>query len=254
VNLATGSATGFSTAAGSPLAAISGIENVTTGSGSDTLTGDAAANILAGGAGSDTYFVGAGDTVTENNVVGIDTVNSTVSFTLGANVENLNLTALANINGTGNGGANVITDLGGGNNVLSGQGGTDTLDGGAGTDTLDGGAGNDVLIGGTGNDTMTGGGANDMFVFATGFGNDVITDFDANGNGTLANQDLLDISTYDPLGADTSITAGNFASHVSILASAGNTTVTIDGNTILLQGVSGAGNNVITVTDFLLHL
>ena len=254
VNLATGSATGFSTAAGSLLGAISGIENVTTGSGNDTLTGDAAANVLAGGAGSDTYFVGAGDTVTENNVVGIDTVNSTVSFTLGANVENLNLTALANINGTGNGGANVITDLGGGNNVLSGQGGTDTLDGGAGADTLDGGAGNDVLIGGADNDSMTGGGNSDVFVFATGFGNDVITDFDANGNGTLANQDLLDISTYDPLGADASITAGNFASHVSILASAGNTTVTIDGNTILLQGVSGVGNNVITVTDFLLHL
>jgi hypothetical protein len=41
---------------------------------------------------------------------------------------------------------------------------------------------------------------------------------------------------------------------VSIAASGGNTTVTIDGNTILLQGVGGAGNNVITVTDFLLHL
>jgi Ca2+-binding RTX toxin-like protein len=248
VNLATGAATGFSTAAGSLTGAISGIENVTTGSGNDTLMGDAAANVLAGGAGNDTYFVGLGDTVTENNVVGIDTVNSTVSFTLGANVENLNLTALASINGTGNGGSNVITDLGGGDNVLSGLGGTDTLNGGAGADTLDGGAGNDVLIGGTGSDSMTGGGANDMFVFASGFGNDVITDFDANGNGTLANQDLLDISAY------AGITAANFGGHVTIAVSLGNTIVTIDGtDQITLQGVTGIGNNVVTVTDFLLH-
>ena len=182
----------------SGFASIAGIENVTGGSGADTLTGDSAANVLAGGAGDDTYVVGAGDTVTEGAAGGTDTVNSSVSFTLGTNVENLNLTAFANINGTGNSSANVIVDLGGGNNVLSGQNGTDTLDGGAGNDTLDGGGGNDILIGGAGNDRMTGGGNGDTFTFAAGFGNDVITDFDANGNGTLANQDLLDLSTYDP--------------------------------------------------------
>jgi Ca2+-binding RTX toxin-like protein len=210
--------------------------------------------VLAGGAGNDTYWVGAGDTVTEGAGGGTDTVNSSASFTLGTNVENLNLTTLATINGTGNSAANVMVDLGGGNNVLSGLNGTDTLDGGAGNDTLDGGSGNDVLIGGAGNDRMTGGGNSDIFAFAAGFGNDVITDFDANGNGTLTNQDLLDLSTYDPLGTDTILTSANFGAHVSITASGGNTTVTIDGNTILLQGVSGAGNNVITVTDFLLHL
>ena len=98
----------------------SGVENVTGGTGNDTLTGDAAANVLAGGAGNDTYFVGAGDTVTEGAGAGTDTVNSTATFTLGANVENLNLTALANINGTGNALANVIADTAGGDNVLSG--------------------------------------------------------------------------------------------------------------------------------------
>jgi Ca2+-binding RTX toxin-like protein len=246
VDLSGHSASGF--------ASIAGIENVTGGSGADTLIGDAGANVLAGGAGNDTYWVGAGDTVTEGAGGGTDTVNSSASFTLGTNVENLNLTTLATINGTGNSAANVMVDLGGGNNVLSGLNGTDTLDGGAGNDTLDGGSGNDVLIGGAGNDRMTGGGNSDIFAFAAGFGNDVITDFDANGNGTLTNQDLLDLSTYDPLGTDTILTSANFGAHVSITASGGNTTVTIDGNTILLQGVSGAGNNVITVTDFLLHL
>jgi Ca2+-binding RTX toxin-like protein len=210
----------------SGIGSLLGVENVTGGSGDDTLIGDAAANVLAGGAGNDTYFVGAGDTVTEGAGAGTDTVNSTATFTLGANLENLNLTALATINGTGNALANAITDLGGGNNVLSGLGGDDTITGGA------------------GNDTMTGGTGSDMFVFKAGFGNDVITDFDANPTG---GQDHIDLSAYAP------DIATNFAAHVSIAASAGNTVITIDGtHHITLQGVTGVGANVITQQDFIL--
>jgi Ca2+-binding RTX toxin-like protein len=51
------------------------------------------------------------------------------------------------------------------------------LDGGNGNDTLLGGNGADTLIGGTGNDILTGGKGGDVFVFASGFGKDVITDF-----------------------------------------------------------------------------
>ena len=60
---------------------------------------------------------------------------------------------------------------------------------------------------------MTGGGNSDTFIFAHDFGHDVVTDFDANGNGTLANQDLIDLTTYGPSGVDANITAGNFAAH-----------------------------------------
>lgn len=56
------------------------------------LVGNAATNILKGGRGDDTYVVGTGDTVTENAGEGFDTVESSVTWTLGNNLENLTLT------------------------------------------------------------------------------------------------------------------------------------------------------------------
>ena len=51
---------------------------------------------MVGGAGNDTYVVDAtGDVVTEQADEGTDTIQSSVSYTLGANVENLTLTGPA---------------------------------------------------------------------------------------------------------------------------------------------------------------
>src|SRR4029453_2371617 len=92
------------------------------------------------------------DSVTESANAGTDTVQSTITYTLGANLERLTLIGAAAINGTGNTLANVLTGNSA-NNTLTGGSGNDTLFGNAGNDTLNGGTGNDSLSGGAGDDT-----------------------------------------------------------------------------------------------------
>ncbi len=154
--------------------------NGTGNAGVNILIGNTAANTLDGGAGADTMRGGAGndkyivddtnDIVTENASAGTDLVEASATFTLGANVENLTLTGIGDINGTGNALVNTLT----------GNDGDNTLDGAAGNDILVGGLGDDTLIGGLGSDKLTGGGGADYFVFdaATGSTNvDTIADF-----------------------------------------------------------------------------
>jgi Ca2+-binding RTX toxin-like protein len=154
------------------------IANSLTGnSGANLLNGGAGADTMRGGDGNDTYYVdNAGDKAIESSALGgVDTVRSSVTFTLGANVENLVLTAGA-ADGTGNVLANRITGnetgnaLRGldGNDILTGNGGDDSLYGGTGNDQLNGGAGADWLEGGIGQDQLTGGTGLDTFMFRDG--------------------------------------------------------------------------------------
>jgi Ca2+-binding RTX toxin-like protein len=135
------------------------------GGGDDILSGDLGVDKMSGGTGDDEYQVdNIGDIVTEAASQGIDTVQSSVSFTLAANIEHLFLTGNADINATGN---TLNNDILGnvGNNRLNGGAGNDFLDGDFGNDTIDGGAGNDRIEGGRGADVMTGGAGADAFVY-----------------------------------------------------------------------------------------
>jgi Ca2+-binding RTX toxin-like protein len=119
--------------------------NIILGNDTDnTLDGGGGADVLKGGLGNDTYLVdNASDSVTELAGQGTDIVKSSVTWTLGAELENLVLTGSSAISGTGNGLDNTLT----GNalvNTLSGGGGNDILDGGVGADTLKGGTGDDT--------------------------------------------------------------------------------------------------------------
>jgi Ca2+-binding RTX toxin-like protein len=74
---------------------------------------------------------------------------------------------------------------------LIGSAHNDDLTGNSAANWLFGGAGNDTLRGGGGADTLIGGDGNDVFVFARGFGRDVITDFDQGSDLIRLSESLL---------------------------------------------------------------
>jgi Ca2+-binding RTX toxin-like protein len=92
-----------------------------------TILDDDTTPVLRYGNSNDTYVVTQANTrIIELPNGGTDLVRANVSFTLGANLENLTLTGTNAINGIGNAGNNVITGNSS-NNVLSGLGGVDTV-------------------------------------------------------------------------------------------------------------------------------
>jgi Ca2+-binding RTX toxin-like protein len=152
-------------------------------SGNNILNGNAGADTMAGGTGNDIYYVDqAGDVTTELAGGGTDLVSTSVSRTLAANIENLNLSGSGNIDGNGNTQANIINGNSG-NNVLRGYEGSDTLNGGGGQDTISGGTASDFIN--PGSDAVQ-----DIIRFAavgesTGSQRDAITGLDLNGEDKL---------------------------------------------------------------------
>ena len=114
---------------------LGGIDTINALGGDDFIDGGAGADTMIGGLGNDTFVVSASaDVVVENANEGTDTIRSAINYTIGANVENLELLGSANLKGTGNSDANAITGNSG-DNTLAGLEGADTLDGGEGLDT-----------------------------------------------------------------------------------------------------------------------
>jgi Ca2+-binding RTX toxin-like protein len=175
-----------------------GNDSIFGGTGDDYLLSRSGADQMFGGVGDDKYVVDhVSDVVTEYASEGVDTVISSIDYTLGANVENLTLTDSA-VNGIGNDLGNYILgnalgniiNANDGNDIVNGRGGDDYIHGGLGNDTLYGDTGNDYLNGSTGNDLFYGNDGNDTLVGGDGndyfyghAGNDVL--IGGNGNDTL---------------------------------------------------------------------
>ncbi|EJN20488.1 M10 family metallopeptidase, partial [Pseudomonas sp. GM80] len=202
------------------------LDNTLTGNnGNNILNGGTGADTMIGGAGNDIYYVdNIGDKVIEQNfsLTEIDTVMSTIDYTLGDNLENLTLLGSANINGTGNWF----------NNTLIGNSGNNTLNGGAGADTMIGGAGNDTYIVDNIND----------LVIETGFKNNGIDTVQSSISYTLSDSvENLTLTGFANINA-----VGNAEDNVLI----GNA-----GNNILVGGagidtmIGGAGDDVYNIDD-----
>jgi len=204
--------------------------NGTGNSQDNILLGNSAANTLTGGAGNDTYGVdNIDDIVVENASQGTDLVQSSISYTLGSNLENLTLTGFAAIDGTGNTGDNVIT---GNNNV-------NTLTGGGGNDTLNGLGGADTMIGGTGNDTYVVDNTNDIVTESSGEGTDAVQ---ASASYTLsANVENLTLTGAAAINA-----TGNTLANVLTGNTAANT---LDGSSGADQMIGGAGDDTYVIDN-----
>jgi Ca2+-binding RTX toxin-like protein len=210
--------------------------NVITGNaGNNTLTGGGGTDTLIGGAGNDIYVDPTGDTITELAAGGTDTVQSGVTFTLAAvaEVENLTLTGVGNIDATGNTG----------NNVITGNAGNNALDGASGNDTLNGAAGNDTLTGGLGIDRLAGGIGNDVYVADA---SDTIAEVAGEGTDTLqiaGNVNLVSYANVENVtltGSGNLNAVGSSANNV-LTGNAGNNRLTGGGGTDTLIG--GLGND-----------
>jgi Ca2+-binding RTX toxin-like protein len=187
------------------------------GDGDDTLDGGSGDDYMAGDNGNDTYVVDAsGDVVAEIDTpaIEIDTVQASISYTLGDYVENLTLTGTDAIDGSGN-------NL---NNEIKGNSAANTLDGGVGNDTMTGGAGNDTYI--------------------------VDTDDVVNETSTVATEiDTVESSSNYNLGANLENLTLTGNSEIDGVGNTLNNVITGNGGNNTLNG--GAGNDTLKGDDIL---
>ena len=266
-----------------------GIENLTSGSGSDVLIGNALSNALDGGLGNDTLLGGGGadalvggggddlliggggaDVMTGgagNDSFSIDTVADIINESAGggtdtavsaitsldlasyANVEWALLTGLLALNLTGSAVANVLSGNDGANSI-TGLGGNDALLGNGGDDILNGGGGADSLDGGMGIDVLTGGGGIDTFVFSSAAEAGIAASRDQITD-FLSGVDLIDLSAFMAGGSFIgSVAFSNAAGQVRFNAITGVLQGDVDGNGSADFAILLNGTSALTSGDF----
>lgn len=180
---------------------IAEFENVTGGSGDDSLTGDGGRNILKGNGGNDVLDGAAGlDLASFED----KTTDLTISLKNGAEV-------LVVVSATETDRLLNIEDLAGGKGAdkFTGDGFANRFYGRDGDDILKGEGGDDMLIGGKGNDELSGSVGKDKFVFdssSASSGFDTINDFKLSDGDKI----LLTKTAFKALGS--SVTAEEFLS------------------------------------------
>jgi Ca2+-binding RTX toxin-like protein len=219
-------------------------DTITSGAGADTIHAGNGANTITTGAGADTVYTGLDvDTVSagvgDDKIYiygGTDTIsagsgNDTLIVEYGLAVAAVSVNSLSgdlengysgNVSGLG-----AATFLGVENFDITSGDFYDVITTGGGDDVITTGGGDDIISAGRGDDEMTGGAGADIFVFEDNFGNDVITDFNANSDS-----DQIDLNKVHV------ISPANWASH-TVNNTDGDAVISVgSGNTITLTNVA----------------
>ncbi len=199
--------------------------------GNDTLKASSNGAWLDGGAGDDVLIASAG---ADNLVGGYNETNiagDTASYANSKKGVTVNLGLETAQHSKGDAAGDVLTKI----ENLIGSKFNDKLIGNDPGDFAH--SGKNVLTGGKGNDHLTGGLGADMFVFATGYNQDTVTDFTAKGS----DHDIIDLSRLDSITSFSDLKAHHLEKSGSDVVIDG-----LNGDTITLLDVNikdlGKGN------------
>ena len=222
--------------------------------GNDTLIGNDASDVLIGGAGADSmngglggdyYVVGTGDVLSDAG--GFDTVESNVSWTLGAGFEVLHLVGTATTSGSGNDLDNWMTGSEA-NNWMRGLQGNDSILAGGGNDTINMSNGSGASYG---NDFVDGGDGIDTLDYGTAARTAVHVDLQAGtasggGTGGVGSAQVQFVENVNGSGFD-DVISGNFAANFLYGFNGNDTLDGREGND-RLEGAAGNDRYTFTVT------